>query len=222
MKPSKPRHGNSEHSNRDNDDQHRAGDKRQIADQACPILDGIGKAVTQESSLSAPAPCGKNTTQKKSDILVSPAYTIAKHIVYARAERLLLDADDGPVVREDPGAPARREVRVRRCAENGARDTRHGRQWDAGEQQLNWEPEDRRVFSFTQKSTFSLARWDRKRAGVHNINLPANHGWMAAMRMLSAVTIGSNARIRPSTPCFEAEYCGAFIMPIQDAASSIV
>ena len=92
--------------------------------------------------------------RKKKDILVSPAYTIAEHIVYARAERLLLNADNGPVVREDPGAPARREVRVRRCAENGARDTRHGRQWDAGEQQLNWEPEDRRVFSFAQKSTF--------------------------------------------------------------------
>lgn len=42
---------------------------------------------------------------------------------------------------------------------------------------------------------------------------------MAAMRMLSAVTIGSSARIRPSTPCFEAEYCGAFAAPTQDAAS---
>jgi succinate dehydrogenase/fumarate reductase-like Fe-S protein len=39
------------------------------------------------------------------------------------------------------------------------------------------------------------------------------------MRMLSAVTIGSSARIRPSTPCFEAEYCGACVTPIQDAAS---
>jgi hypothetical protein len=41
------------------------------------------------------------------------------------------------------------------------------------------------------------------------------------MRMLSAVTIGSKARIRPSTPCFEAAYCGAFDMPSQDAASIV-
>ena len=72
MKPSsKPRHGNSEHSNRDNDDQHRAGDKRQIADQACPILDGIGKAVTQESSLSAPAPAEKTPREKKGTYLLA-------------------------------------------------------------------------------------------------------------------------------------------------------
>jgi hypothetical protein len=39
------------------------------------------------------------------------------------------------------------------------------------------------------------------------------------MRMLSAVTILSIARIRPSTPCFEAEYCGALFKPTHDAAS---
>lgn len=80
------------------------------------------------------------------DVLGSPADTVTEHLVYACAQRLLLDADDGPVIREHPRTTARREVRVRRRAENGARDTRHGRQRDASKQQLDLEPEDRRVF----------------------------------------------------------------------------
>lgn len=49
--------------------------------------------------------------------------------------------------------------------------------------------------------------------------IPANHGWMTEMRMLSAVSDGYIARIIPNTPCFVAEYCGALDKPTQDAAS---
>jgi hypothetical protein len=50
------------------------------------------------------------------------------------------------------------------------------------------------------------------------VNAPANQGWMTAIRMLSASVLGSSARMRPSTPCFEAVYCGANETPCQDAA----
>lgn len=51
-----------------------------------------------------------------------------------------------------------------------------------------------------------------------SVSAPANQGWMTATRMLSAATRGSRARMRPSTPCFEALYCGALAMPCHDAA----
>jgi hypothetical protein len=42
---------------------------------------------------------------------------------------------------------------------------------------------------------------------------------MAARRMLSSAAMGSIARIRPSTPCFAALYCGAPRMPCHEATS---
>ena len=83
----------------------------------------------------------------KGDVPSRTADTIVERLVYASAERLLLDADHGPVIWEYPRAAARREVRVCRGAEDGARDARYGRQWDAGEQQLHRESEDSRVFA---------------------------------------------------------------------------
>ena len=67
---SKFRHSKSEHSNRNNDDQHRAGDKRQVAEQACPVLDGIGKAASRNNPLSAPA-AAENTHAKNGTYLVA-------------------------------------------------------------------------------------------------------------------------------------------------------
>jgi hypothetical protein len=159
------------------------------------------------------APSGN--VRERGDVPGSAANAIVDHLIYARAQRLLLDADHGSIVRQHPWAAARREVRVRRRAEDGARDARHGRQRDAGEQQLQREPKESRVFGVAQVGSACGPK------GRKELYIPANQGWMAAMRMLSAVTIGSSARIRPSTPCFEALYCGAFVMPIQDAESIV-
>jgi len=65
----------------------------------------------------------------------------------------------------------------------------------------------------------SITPRQRNEERERNMYVPANQGWMTARRMLSAVRIGSRARIRPSTACFEAVYCGALIRPIQDAGS---
>ena len=187
----------------------------QVADQACPILDSPSKAT--EIAPSTPV-ATRAKAQSNEDEPSSTADTISEHLVYARAERLLLDTDHGPVVWEHPRAAARFEVRVRRGAEDGARDARHGRQREAGEHQFHRESEESGVFAegIAQVRSARLVKGTKEREHV-----PANHGWMAAMRMLAAVTIGSIERIRPSTPCFEAPYCGAFITPIHEAASIV-
>ena len=139
-----PRHSDDEHNDGDKDDQHRAEYKSQVTGQAHPIPNDRSEA----ANMTTISTCGGSRERsRKRDVLSSTANTIAEHLVYARAQRLLLDADHGPVIREHPRAAARREVRIRCGAEDGTSDARYGRQRDAGEHQLRWEPEDRCVFA---------------------------------------------------------------------------
>ena len=81
----------------------------QVTDQACPILDSPSKAT--EIAPSTPV-ATRAKAQSNEDEPSSTADTIGEHLVYARAERLLLDTDHGPVVWEHPRAADRKSTRL--------------------------------------------------------------------------------------------------------------
>jgi hypothetical protein len=119
----------------------------QVADQAQPVPDSRSEATKTRTKYHQRRRARNTQAKKDGDVPRNTADTIGKHLVHARAQCLFLNAYHRPVVREYPWTAARLEVRVRRCAEYGACDTRDRRQRDAGEHQLEREPEDGGVFS---------------------------------------------------------------------------